>query len=244
MDQRRSASQILDMPHAKRATAVKDIFSSIAPYIDPLDTAFSFGLCHVWRRRVSSRIGRGEHVLDICTGTGELARLLLRRIGPEGSLTGVDFCEDMLDIAKKKMDPLPGNVSLVVSDARELPFPDGSFDAVTVSFGIRNVPDTFAALKEINRVLRPGGRFYCLELTRPQRPCFIPFYKFYVFKVMPSVAKIITRNSLPYTYLPRSIEVFYSPEEFKGVMKSCGFSEVRASSLSMGVATIFRGTRN
>jgi demethylmenaquinone methyltransferase/2-methoxy-6-polyprenyl-1,4-benzoquinol methylase len=244
VNRRRSASQIFDMPNAKRASVVKDIFSSMAPYIDPLDTAFSFGLCHVWRRKVSSRIRRGEHVLDICTGTGELAKLLLRRVGPEGSLTGVDFCKDMLDVAKKKMDPMPDNVSLIVSDARELKFPDSNFDAVTVSFGIRNIPDTVAALKEIKRVLRPGGRFYCLELTRPKQPFLVPFYKFYVFKIMPYIAKIITKNSLPYTYLPRSIEAFHSPEEFKDLMKSCGFSEVRASSLSMGVATIFRGTRN
>ncbi|MCL5421850.1 MAG: bifunctional demethylmenaquinone methyltransferase/2-methoxy-6-polyprenyl-1,4-benzoquinol methylase UbiE [Nitrospirae bacterium] len=232
------------MPHAKRANLVKDVFSIVAPYIDPLDTAFSFGLCHVWRRKVSSHIRRGENVLDICTGTGELAKLVLKKVGPEGSLTGADFCEDMLEIAKKKLSPMPKNLSFVLSDARELAFPDNMFDVVTVSFGMRNVPDTAAALKEIRRVLKPGGRFFCLELTRPQKRFVLPFYKFYTFKVMPFIAKIITKNSLPYTYLPRSIEAFYPPKEFTCIMSSCGFSEVKARSLSMGIATIYSGAKS
>ena len=231
------------MPHAKKASLVKDIFSAMAPYIDPLDTAFSFGLCHLWRRKVSAHVKRGENVLDICTGTGELAKLLLKKVGPEGSLTGADFCEDMLEIARKKMSPMPKNLSFVVSDARELPFPDGTFDAVTVSFGLRNVPDTATALNEVKRVLKPGGRFFCLELTRPEKRWILPFYKFYTFRVMPFIAKIVTKNSLPYTYLPKSIEAFYAPEEFQRMMRECGFSEVKARSLSMGIATIYSGVK-
>jgi demethylmenaquinone methyltransferase/2-methoxy-6-polyprenyl-1,4-benzoquinol methylase len=244
MNNRQSTPQLSDLPHEKRASLVKDVFSIVAPYIDPLDTAFSFGLCHVWRRKVSSHIRRGENVLDICTGTGELAKLVLEKVGPEGSLTGADFCEEMLDIAKKKMSPMPENISFVVSDARELPFPDNTFDAVTVSFGMRNVPDTAAALNEVKRVLKPGGRFYCLELTRPEKRWILPFYKFYTFKIMPFIAKIITKNSLPYTYLPKSIEAFYPPKEFTRMMSACGFSEAKAESLSMGIATIYSAVKN
>ncbi len=244
MKDRRLAPQLSDMPHEKRADLVKDVFSIVAPYIDPLDTAFSFGLCHLWRRRVSAHIRRGENVLDICTGTGELAKLLLKRVGPEGSLTGADFCEDMLDIAKKKMSPLPKNLSFVVCDARALPFPANTFDAVTVSFGMRNVPDTPAALNEVRRVLKPGGRYYCLELTRPEKRWLLPLYKFYTFRIMPFIAKIITKNSLPYTYLPKSIEAFYPPEEFQRMMSASGFSEVKARSLSLGIATIYRGVKS
>jgi len=232
------------MPYAKRARLVKDIFSIVAPYIDPLDTAFSFGLCHIWRRQVSSHIRRGENVLDVCTGTGELAKLLLRKVGTEGSLTGADFCEDMLEIARKKMSPLPKNLSLVVSDARSLAFPDNTFDVATVSFGMRNIPDTVAALKEIKRVLKAGGRFFCLELTRPRKRWVLPFYKFYTFSVMPAIAKIITKNSLPYTYLPESIEAFYPPEEFKRIMASCGFTDIKVRSLSMGIATLYCAAKN
>ena len=244
MNEPQSTPQLSGMPHEKRASLVKDIFSTVAPYIDPLDTAFSFGLCHLWRRKVSAQIREGENVLDICTGTGELAKLLLRKIGPEGSLTGADFCEDMLEIARKKLSPMPGNLSFVLSDARELAFPDNTFDVAPVSFGMRNVPDTAAALKEIRRVLKPGGRFFCLELTRPRKRFVLPFYKFYTFKIMPFIAKIITKNSLPYTYLPKSIEAFYPPEEFQRLMASCGFCEVNAQSLSMGIATIYGAVKS
>ena len=244
MESRPSTPQLSGMSDEKRASLVKDVFSIVAPYIDPLDTAFSLGLCHVWRRRVSARIRKGENVLDICTGTGELAKLLLKKVGSGGSLAGADFCEEMLTIAKKKMSPMPRNLSLVVADARELPFPDNTFDAVTVSFGMRNVPDTAAALGEINRVLKSGGRFLCLELTRPRNRWLLPFYKFYTFRVMPFIAKIITKNSLPYTYLPKSIEAFYPPEAFTRLMAECGFAEVGALSLSLGIATIYSGVKS
>ncbi|HYA26575.1 MAG TPA: ubiquinone/menaquinone biosynthesis methyltransferase [Thermodesulfovibrionales bacterium] len=231
------------MPHEKRANLVKDVFSIVAPYIDPLDTAFSLGLCHLWRRKLVSEIEKGEKVLDLCTGTGEVAKLLLKKIGPGGSLTCLDFCEDMLAVAKKKLSPLPENLSFVVSDVREMSFPDNAFDVATVAFGMRNVPDTEAALDRIWRVLKPGGRFYCLELTIPQNRLILPFFRYYTFKIMPFIAKIITKNSLPYTYLPKSIEVFYPPVEFVRLMRACGFSAVDARSLSIGIATIYRGAK-
>lgn len=232
-----------DMPHKKEDTSVRDIFSIVAPYIDPLDTAFSLGLCHLWRRRLVSDIGKGEKVLDLCTGTGEVAKLLIRKIGSEGSLTCLDFCEDMLAIAKKKLNPLPQNMTFVVSDVRDMDFPGNTFDAVTVAFGMRNVPDTGIALKRILGVLRPGGRFFCLELTKPGRRWLLPLYKWYTFTFMPAVARVITKSSVPYTYLPRSIEAFYPPEEFQRLMKESGFGEVKALSLSMGVATLYRGIK-
>ena len=231
------------MPHEQKDVSVKDIFSIVAPYIDPLDTVFSFGLCHLWRRRLVSGIQKGESVLDICTGTGEVAKLLLKRIGPGGSLTGADFCADMLEIARTKMSPLPQNLSLVICDAQVLIFPDNTFDAVTVAFGIRNIPDTTVALKEIRRVLKPGGRFFCLELTRPRKRWFLPLYMWYTFKVMPLIAKIIVKNDVPYTYLPKSIDAFYPPDEFRDIMERCGFSDIVAQSMSIGIATIYHGVK-
>jgi demethylmenaquinone methyltransferase/2-methoxy-6-polyprenyl-1,4-benzoquinol methylase len=232
------------MAHEERATLVKDVFSIVAPYIDPLDTAFSLGLCHVWRRRLVAEIARGEKVLDLCAGTGEVAKLLLKRIGSEGAVTCLDFSEEMLAVARKKFDPLPGNLAFVVSDVREMTFPDNSFDAATVAFGMRNVPDTMTALKRIIKVLKPGGRFFCLELTRPRNRFLLPFYSFYTFRIMPFIAKLITRNSLPYSYLPKSIETFFPPQEFTRMLSACGFSEVKAESLSMGIATLYRGVKN
>ncbi|HXX53506.1 MAG TPA: class I SAM-dependent methyltransferase, partial [Thermodesulfovibrionales bacterium] len=112
------------MHPVRKETSVRDMFSIVAPYIDPLDTAFSLGLCHIWRRRLVSTIRRGEHILDLCTGTGEVAKLLVKRIGREGTLTCLDFCEEMLEVAKRKLNPIPVNVSFVVSDVREMRFPE------------------------------------------------------------------------------------------------------------------------
>jgi demethylmenaquinone methyltransferase/2-methoxy-6-polyprenyl-1,4-benzoquinol methylase len=232
------------MPHEKKDPSVRDIFSIVAPYIDPLDTAFSLGLCHLWRRRLVSGIARGEKVLDLCTGTGEVAGLLLRKIGREGSLTCLDFCEDMLEVAKRKLTPLPSNMTFVVSDVREMSFSENTFDAATVAFGMRNVPDTPLALKRIQKVLKPGGRFLCLELTKPTKRWLLPLYRWYTFTFMPAVAGIITKSEVPYTYLPRSIEAFYPLEEFKRRMTECGFTEVKDQSLSLGIATLYSAVKS
>ena len=223
---------------------VRSIFSDIAPYIDPLDTAFSFGLCHLWRKKVVACIKKGATVLDICTGTGELAYRIARHVGERGSVTGVDFCEEMLTVAKGKRQRKLKNVSFLLSDANDLVFPDNTFDVVTVSFGIRNIPDTVAVLTEIKRVLKPGGEFFCLELTRPEKRWFLPLYHFYTFVIMPSLAKIITKTTLPYSYLPRSIDAFHAPGEFMRIIAECGFSQVHADSLSLGVATLYRAIRH
>lgn len=220
---------------------IKNIFKTTAPYIDFLSTLFSFGLCHVWRSRLvsSSEIRKGDRVLDVCTGTGELAFLLSGKVGPKGSVTGIDFCEEMLRIAEEKRNNGPSNVSFVLSDAKDIHFPDNTFDAVTVAFGMRNIPDTIPALKEIRRVMKPGGKFLCLELTRPEKRWFLPLYKYHAFKIMPFVARVFTKTSTPYQYLPKSIEAFYPPDEFMRVIETCGFSGVTVRSMTMGVAALF-----
>lgn len=229
------------MSDGKRDIFIRNTFSTVAPYVDPLSAAFSFGLSHVWRRTALtlSGIGRGDRVLDVCTGTGPMAMLLAGKVGPDGYVVGVDFCEDMLRVAKKKTASGFPNISFVLSDAKSLCFSDGMFDAVTVAFGMRNITDTIPALKEINRVLRPGGSFICLELTRPDNPLFLPIYKFYLFRVMPFIGRVVTKSNIPYSYLPRSIESFYRPDEFSGIIGRYGFSDVKICSLNAGVAAIY-----
>jgi len=188
----------------QRDLFIKHIFSTVAPYIDLLSSAFSFGFDHIWRWQTVSRSGiaEGEQVLDVCTGTGELAFLLSRQVGLRGLVTGADFCEEMLARAKTKSGPHHQNLSFIVSDAKQLPFPDNTFDAVTVAFGMRNIPDTSLALTEINRVLKPRGKFVCLELTRPHNSWFRALYEWYVFKVMPFIGERVVKTSAPYLYLP------------------------------------------
>ena len=144
----------------------------------------------------------------------------------------------MLAIAREKIGPRD-HFSLVAANAKKMDFADCTFDLVTVAFGMRNIPDTASAIAEIKRVLKPGGRFLTLELTRPIKRWVLPLYRWYVFKVIPFVGNIITKNALPYRYLPVSIETYYSPEEYRHMIRESGFSKVEVYPLSLGIATIY-----
>ena len=238
------------MVQGKRDQFIQNIFTTVAPAMDFLNFVFSLGLCHVWRRKAVelSGIRRNDRVLDLCTGTGDLALAILRKLGPEGSFTGTDFCQNMLDLAKEKVKKkkiaLPREASFIYGDAKDIAFPDQSFDLVTVAFGMRNIPDTSTALREIKRVLKPGGRFMCLELTTPTKKWFLPIYTWYTFKFMPAIAKFFVKKTTPYVYLPRSIVEFYPPGEFQGIIRECGFSRVAARPLSLGIVTVFTAVKN
>ncbi len=225
---------------------IRHIFTRVAPYLDRLSSGFSLGMDKWWRRRAAalSGIKEGDRVLDICSGTGELAFALLPRVGRDGLIIGTDFCEDMVEIAREKAAARRGNISFLVADAKNLPFPDADFDAVTVGFGMRNIPDTILALREIRRVLKPGGRFLCLELTRPRDGRFLAFYLWYLNRFMPFVSNLVLKSATPYLYLPRSIEAFYQPPEFRDVIAANGFANVAVDSLTRGIATLYRATRH
>lgn len=231
------------IPAHPRDAFVKNIFSTIAPEIDILSSLFCFGMDLLWRKRLVSlaRIKKGERILDVCTGTGKLAFLLAAK-AEKGAVVGADFCEEMLEVAKKKVGYSNG-LSFVVSDAKKLVFDANAFDVVTVAFGMRNIYDTSMALREAYRVLKPGGRFYCLELTCPQKKWLMPFYNYYCFKIMPGVAKVILKTDIPYSYLPRSIQAFPLAEEFMNIIGGCGFSDVTVHRLSFGIATIFEARK-
>lgn len=234
------------MSSEQKELSIKDMFSTVAPSIDLLNRSFSFGFDQLWRRRAVSISGvrKGDAVLDVCTGTGDLAFMLSRRVGPEGSVTGTDFCMEMLEIAKRKAKPRHRNISFLCSDTKTLPFPDNSFDAVTVAFGMRNIPDTSAALEEIRRVLKPGGTYVCLELTKPRAAWFRRLYDWYSFTIMPFFAKLVVKSDKPYTYLPRSINTFYPPQEFRQIITENGYTDVTVHSLTMGIATIYRAVKH
>ena len=224
---------------------IKHIFTTVAPYVDALSHGFSLGLDRSWRKKAValSGIKPGDRVLDICAGTGELAFALLPAVGGSGSITATDFCESMLEIAKRKKGGNHTNMTFQVADAKALPFPDRSFDAVTVGFGMRNIPDTILALKEIRRVLKPKGKFICLELTQPQTPVLHRLYSWYLSRFMPFVSNLVMKSSAPYLYLPRSIEAFYQPPEFREVIVRNGFDNVANDSFTLGIATVYRASK-
>jgi demethylmenaquinone methyltransferase/2-methoxy-6-polyprenyl-1,4-benzoquinol methylase len=234
------------MSLAQRDLFIKHIFTTVAPYVDLLSSGFSFGFDHYWRRQaiLLSGIAEGDRVLDVCTGTGELAIPLAKKVGDTGSVTGADFCEEMLMHARRKTGVRYKNLSFLLSDAKRLPFRDNTFDAVTVAFGMRNIPDTSLALQEIKRVLKPGGKFMCLELTRPRGSWFRALYEWYVFRIMPLIGKIVVKTAAPYIYLPRSINAFYPPDEFRHIIAESGYEKVTVDSLTMGIATIYRAVKN
>lgn len=230
----------------QRDLFIKQIFTTVAPHVDFLSSGFSLGFDHFWRLKAIdlSGIRKGERVLDVCTGTGELAVLLSRKVGSDGSITGADFCEEMLDQARRKKRDRHSNITYILSDAKHLPFADNNFDAVTVSFGMRNIPDTGLALREIKRVLKPGGKFICLELTRPPEGWFRTVYEWYVFRMMPFIAEIVVKTAAPYLYLPRSIKAFYPPGEFRRLITESGFTDVTIHSMTRGIATIYRAVKH
>jgi demethylmenaquinone methyltransferase/2-methoxy-6-polyprenyl-1,4-benzoquinol methylase len=218
------------------------MFDRIAGRYDLLNSVMTAGLHHSWRVRAADRaeVGPGDSVLDVCCGTGDLAFELAGRVAPGGHVVGCDFSEQMLDLAREKAAARGAAVRFEWADALQLPYDAGRFDAVTVGFGVRNFADRDRGLREMARVLKPGGRLVVLEFTEPTRPPFSTFYSLWFDRIVPVLGRL-TPNPDAYSYLAESVRGFPDPQGLAAKMDAAGFEQIRWLLTAGGILAIHSG---
>ena len=231
-----------------KATYVHKIFSGIARQYDFLNSLLSLRFDRSWRKSTvrASGVTSGSKILDVCTGTGELALAYADEIGTAGEVIGADFCFEMLAVGKKKIEKrkVSGTFVPVEADTLTLPFAENTFDVVSVGFGIRNVADLENGIREMARVADSGGRIVILEFTQPSNRLFRGFYYFYFTKVLPFIGNLVSKNrDDAYGYLPKSVMQFPNCEELGRIMRSCGLEDVRFYRKTFGIVAIHVGRK-
>ena len=216
------------------------MFNEISGRYDFLNHFLSFGIDHWWRRKFVSVLSKKKPllILDVATGTGDLA-IAMRTLSPE-KITGIDIASQMLDIGKIKIEKkkLTGKIIFLTGDAESIPFPDKSFDAVTVAFGVRNFENLEKGLLEMKRILKPGGTMQILEFSHPGSAPFKQIYRFYSRFIIPFFGKIISRNNQAYSYLPESVAAFPSGDDFIRILEKIGMENSSYISLTFGISSI------
>lgn len=249
---KKSGAELIN-PYASegnKGEQVEKMFDSIAPAYDFMNTAMTFGLHKWWRNRALKAAGKfetfsPEQVLDVATGTGDVAFKLTHQY-PEAGITGIDLSEGMLNIAIEKLKKnFPDNhrITFMKGDSMELPFDDCNFDLITVAYGVRNFENLRKGYSEMYRVLKPGGRLCVIELSCPRSPLTRSLYNLYSRHIIPFIGKMISGDSRAYSYLPESIAAAPQRDEMTTIMKDCGFSECRWKSLTMGAVTFYIATK-
>jgi demethylmenaquinone methyltransferase/2-methoxy-6-polyprenyl-1,4-benzoquinol methylase len=223
------------------------MFDAIANRYDLLNHLLSGGIDRTWRKRAirSLHLTGGERVLDLCTGTGDLAIAAVRARPGASRAIGVDFAAAMLRVGHAKLERarLRDRIALVRGDATRIPAADRSIDAVTIAFGIRNVENVSAACAEMHRVLRPGGRLAILEFAVPTMPGWRSMYGWYLQHVLPRIGRVVSRHEGAYGYLPASIDAFATPDELVKILRQAGFGEISAIRLTLGSVCLYTATK-
>jgi demethylmenaquinone methyltransferase/2-methoxy-6-polyprenyl-1,4-benzoquinol methylase len=234
-----------DVPTGEKQKLVGQVFSSVAGSYDLMNDLMSLGIHRVWKRYfvATAQVRRGDRVLDLAGGTGDVALLLNDRVGAEGSIVLGDINGDMLRVGRDRMVDR-GKVAgfeYVQMNAEALPFPDASFDLVTIAFGLRNVTDKDAALREMHRVLKVGGQARVLEFSEVTQDWFKPIYDFHSFKVLPRLGKLFAGDADSYQYLAESIRKHPPQDELRAMMAAAGFARCGYRNLSGGIVAIHTG---
>lgn len=233
------------MPYSKgesKTGEVEQMFDSIAPAYDFMNRAMTLGIDRQWRARAVKQLARRTPVsiLDIATGTGDLAIALARRISG-ATVTGVDLSAGMVNIGRAKIAKagLADRVKLEVADCLALPYPDDTFDCVTAAYGVRNFADIEAGYREMHRVMKHGATLCVIELSTPVNRAVKPLYRFYTRGIIPTIGRLISKDSRAYTYLPESIAAVPQRDDMCHLMRKAGFTDCRWQSLTFGVCCIY-----
>ena len=229
----------------KKEEKVAEVFHSVASKYDVMNDVMSFGIHRVWKRTMIELTGarKGQKALDLAGGTGEIAMKVAKRVGDEGHVVLSDINSSMLEEGRKRVinSGFINNISFEIINAEQIPFPDKSFDLVTISFGLRNVTDKLKALQEMRRVLKPGGRAVVMEFSKTTNPALTKLYDFYSFSALPFMGKVIANDEESYRYLAESIRMHPDQETMKAMMLEAGFDEVEYKNLTGGIVAIHRG---
>ncbi len=224
---------------------VEEMFDSIASRYDLLNRVLSGGIDRSWRKKAIHHLSdlRPQRILDIATGTADLA-IECMRLKPK-EIIGIDISNKMIDIGRHKVmaKGYQGIIRLEQGDSESIQFPDGHFDAITVAFGVRNFEHLEQGLREMHRVLRPGGKVVILEFSQPSRFPVKQFYNFYSFKVMPKIGQLISSERSAYEYLPESVSVFPYGKKFLDILAKTGFRDTKCQTLTFGIASIYTASK-
>jgi demethylmenaquinone methyltransferase/2-methoxy-6-polyprenyl-1,4-benzoquinol methylase len=233
------------VPRAAKAGMVRAVFDSVAPRYDVMNDLMSLGVHRVWKRILLTALGPrpGLALLDLAGGTGDIS-FGWKRLGG-GNVTLSDINPAMLEVARDRAlnAGIVAGLEFLEADAEHLPLPDGGFDRVSIAFGLRNCTDKDAVLREARRVLKPGGRFFCLEFSRVQVAALQPVYDAWSFRVLPRLGQVIAKDAESYQYLAESIRTFPDQERLAAMMRTAGFARVDVRNLSGGIAAIHSGWR-
>ncbi|WP_335924366.1 bifunctional demethylmenaquinone methyltransferase/2-methoxy-6-polyprenyl-1,4-benzoquinol methylase UbiE [Shewanella indica] len=229
----------------KKADLVAGVFHSVAAKYDIMNDVASFGIHRFWKRFTIECAGArpGMKVLDLAGGTGDLTAKFSHLVGEKGQVILADINDSMLKVGRSKLRDkgIVGNVSYVQANAEALPFPDNHFDIITIAFGLRNVTDKDAALRSMQRVLKPGGKLLVLEFSKPQHEIMRKAYDLYSFKILPKMGQLVAKDADSYEYLAESIRMHPDQETLKQMMQDAGLEQVDYINMTDGVVALHRG---